>query len=62
MSAPRSFRSPAKNNLDSFYKKGLPPTTARIVDVTGILAVEYAENEVRKESKPSERQVGNRRG
>jgi ParB-like nuclease domain len=44
---------------------------ARIVDVTSILAGEYAENEVRKDFTPSERvaiaktierQVGNRRG
>ena len=44
---------------------------ARIVDVTSILAGEYAENEVRKDFTPSERvaiakaierQIGNRRG
>src|SRR5437868_3639735 len=44
---------------------------ARIVDVTSILAGEYAENEIRKDFTPSERvaiaraierQVGNRRG
>jgi DNA modification methylase len=45
--------------------------TARIVDVTSIIAGEYAENEVRKDFTPSERvaiakaierQIGNRRG
>src|ERR1019366_4389286 len=45
--------------------------TARIVDVTSIIAGEYAENEIRKDFTPSERvaiakaiekQIGNRRG
>ena len=53
---------------DILKRKTIP---ARIVDVTSILAGEYAENEVRKDFTPSERvaiaraierQVGNRRG